>query len=84
MRIPHEKRPLRVAQTEPFLLVMQYRFYILASKDSITSCNLPDPDIFAFHIQRRLLRCREFRVQLRAMKCKHVWVWKLVMLTGES
>eukprot|EP00926_Amoebophrya_sp_RCC4398_P026296 GSA120T00004620001.1 len=49
MRIPHETRPLRVAQTELLLLVMQYRFF-LRSKNSITSCNLPDPDIFAFDI----------------------------------
>ncbi len=47
MLIPHEKCPLRVAKKALLLLFMQYRFHV-EWKGSITSCFVPDPDIFAF------------------------------------
>ncbi len=54
----------------------------LESKDSITSCNLPDPDIFAIHMGHQfLMRLGIHRSAHRVIKCKYVWeIARFIML----
>ncbi len=46
-------------------------------RDSITRCDLPDPDVFAMHTR---FPAPIPKTSSSRINCKNVWVWKLVML----